>query len=559
MKFIPAGPPRFAHQKRALKRVIDTKGTCALLLDPGLGKSAVTLDFASILALKSQEIVDGDPEVRVLCISPKAAVDNWVLQAGTYIHEGVNVWAEALGGSIKNKAQTLASRGPDDRPLRNLPRKSDAAQDENRALNVDRAELTYFRQGGETLPEEFGKQGPKHLTGGPRLILLSTNYETFASRASQGSKTTADILMDGVRRFQPDVIVADEMHKLKGTGSNTSRLLSRIGNVAPRRIGLTGTVMPHSPMDVFAQWRFLQPTAFGRLNREGTRDRATFAGFQKRYGVFGGFMGREVVSYQNLDEMQRIMANNAIVVKKEDALDLPEMFDVVVSIALSTKEQGYYDEMKKDLATQLESGETATTENRLTQMLRLRQITAGHLPDTDGEVHAVGTTKIDRITSLVHDELEGEDRIVIFGLFRHEIFALRDTLARKGTEVLVINGDTPNEDRLKYRQRFGSKDPARIVLLAQIKTISLSVNELVTARHAIFASLSQQRDDIVQARDRLNRIGQTRSCTFHYVLAKGTVDEVIHRSHIGRTNLEAKLLEHIQGSVEGTVVEAQFD
>lgn len=559
MKFRPAGPTRFAHQRRALKRLIDTKGICALLLDPGLGKSAVTLDFLSILALKSEEVIDETPEVRVLCISPKAAVDNWVLQSETYVHEGVNVWAEALGGSIKQKAQTFINRGPDGLVPRNLPRKKDATPAKSRALNVDRAELTYLRDETGTLPESAAEGGPGVLQGRPRLVLLSTNYETFASRAAKGSRTSADIIMDAVRKFKPDVIVADEMHKLKGTGSNTSRLLSRIGNIAPRRIGLTGTVMPHSPMDVFAQWRFLNPTAFGRLNREGTRDRATFAGFQRRFGVMGGFMGREVVSYQNLDEMQRIMAGNSIVVRKEEALDLPEMYDVVVPIVLSTPEQGYYNEMKKDLATALESGALAQTENRLTQMLRLRQITAGHLPDTEGEVHPVGSTKIDTITSLVHDELEGESRIVIFGLFRPEIARLREALDKTGTEVLVIDGSTPNDVRLEYRRRFGSKDPARIVLVAQIKTLSLSVNELVTARHAIFASLSQQRDDLVQARDRLNRIGQEHSCTFHYVLARGTVDEVIYRSHQSRTSLETKLLEHIRGSIDGTPVTGQLD
>src|SRR5690606_6377691 len=109
-------------------------------------------------------------------------------------------------------------------------------------------------------------------------------------------------------------------------------------------------------------------------------------------------------------------------------------------------------------------------------------------------------------------------------------------------------GSTPGEDRVRLRKRFGSDDEHRMVMIAQIKTMSLAVNELVTANHAIFGSLSQQRDDYIQARDRLDRIGQTRPVTFWHVLAPGTVDEVILKSHRERTDLENAVLAHIMGN-----------
>lgn len=544
MKFIPKGPKRYAHQRKILKRILDTKGVCALLCEPGTGKTAPTLDYLSILALKSTEIVDGEPEVRVLVISPKAAVDNWVLQAEKFVHDGVNVWAEALGGSILQKADTMRSRGPEQFKPKRIARKKDGEQLEHRGLNVDRAELLYVRGA-----DQHTSKGPRDLTGKPRLVLLSLNYDTFASRVSRGSRTMADELLDAVRKFRPDVIVCDEMHKIKGPGSNTSRLIGRVGALSPRRLGLTGTVMPHSPMDVFAQWRFLQPFAFGEYDplTKG-RKKATYGLFQRRFGVMGGFMNREVIRYVNLDEMQAIMAENSIVVKKEDALDLPEAVDVIVPVILSSKEQKLYDDMKQDLIAKFGGGNgQASVPNRLTQLLRLRQITAGHLPNDDGVMQEIGDSKVSMITSIAHDTLEGEKRIVVFGVFKSEIAALKKTLSKPGTEVHVIDGSTPQDERLRIRKRFGSSDPARIILLAQIKTISLAVNELVTANNAIFASLSQQRDDLIQARDRLNRIGQTRKMTFWFPLARGTIDEVIYKSHEGRTNLEEAVLKHIQG------------
>lgn len=544
MKFEFGGPQRYAHQLAGLRRLIETRGVCALLMEPGLGKTATTLDYLSLLALKSEHIVNGAREARVLVISPKAAMDTWVLQTEEYLSPQVNVWAEVLGGSIPDKAATLISRGPNPYVPKAVRRMKDHKQLPHRGLNADRAELIYTRG-------DFGpRRGPSDIQskeGKPRLVLLSTNFDTFASRARVGRGTMADVLVKAVSAFQPDVIVVDEMHKIKGYGSNTSRLIGRLGELVQRRIGLTGTVMPQGPMDVFGQWRFINPYAFGDLDpRTRERRKATLAGFERMYAIKGGYMGREVIAYKNLDHLQNIMAQNSIVVRKEDALDLPKMTDAVVPIVLSSKEQRAYDRMKKDLAASV-GGSLISAPNRLTQMLRLRQITAGHLPDDTGQVQLVGESKVDAISSIVHDTLEGEKRLVVFALFRHEIEELRRKLAKPGTEVMVIDGNTPDDQRLALRRRFGSDAPERIVLVAQVQTISLSVNELVTASNAIFATLSQRRDELVQARDRLNRIGQTKPCTFWFVLARGTVDEVIFKSHQERTNLETAILQHVRG------------
>jgi len=146
----------------------------------------------------------------------------------------------------------------------------------------------------------------------------------------------------------------------------------------------------------------------------------------------------------------------------------------------------------------------------------------------------------------VQDTLVGEKRVVIFALFTHEINALAKALQERGTEDMVIHGGTSGEERMAMRRRFGSDDPQRMVMVAQIKTMSLAVNELITASHAIFASMSQQRDDWIQAKDRLNRIGQERPMTFWHAVVPGTVDQVILESHRQGTSLENAVLAHIR-------------
>lgn len=513
--FKPAGHPRFRHQKRGLIDIINNRGVHALLFDPGTGKTATVLDYASLLALKSPVA-----EAKVLVIAPLAAVDTWVEQSQVYVAEGIAVHAEALGGSIRQKCETLIARGRGDF-----------------RTGIRRA-IAY-----ESRPAD-----------GPRLTLLSVNLDTFASRAAAtrgGSRTMADLVVEAVNRFGPDLVVVDESHKIKGATSNTSKAIARLVPFVRRRILLTGTVMPHSPLDVYGQWRFLDPEAFGPLQKDGTRRPATYTYFKGMYAEMGGWMGKEIKRFVNLDQMQDIMALRSTVAKKTDALDLPPVTDIEVRVDLSAKEAKAYAEMKKALAVQLESGAFASAGNRLSQLMRLRQITSGYLPDDTGTMNVIGDSKARVVRSLVHDTLAGEKRIVVFAHFRPEIEHLRHSLeARPGeeaTEVMTITGDTPAQIRREFRARFGSDAPERIVLIAQIKTMSLAVNELVSASHAVFASLPQQRDDIEQARARLDRQGQTKPVTIWTTVAPGTVDGVILQSYRDRTSLENAMLRHIKG------------
>lgn len=541
-KFVPGGPERFAHQKLGLNRLIKQRGVGALLFDPGLGKTGTAIDFISVLALKKHQMEQ--EEARVLVVCPLVAVDTWVAQMGTFASPDVNFWAEAVGGNLLERSETLASRGgqPYSHPIR---QKGGSAR-----YKIGRDERTWHYRKPialNTRPVVDPRMGPNAIPG-PRVVMEVVNIDTLQQRRQVGTRTMADVMVEAIRRFKPDLLIVDESHKIKSPGANASRLLARLTRYVPRRIILTGTVMPTSPMDVFAQWRFLDPFAFGNVRADGTREQATFGGFRNRYAKLGGYMGKEVIGFKNLDQMQDVMAQRAIVARKEDALDLPKTTDVTLRVEMTPKEKKAYAEMKKDLATAISKGVMNTATSMLTQALRLRQITSGHLPDDQGEVHTIGDSKVKTIRSLIHDTLAGEKRVVVFALFTHEIRALTEGLKVAGTTVRTITGATPMDERMAIRREFGSDSPDRIVLVAQIKTLSLAVNELVTASHAVFASMSQQRDDYIQARDRLNRLGQTRPVTFWHAIAPGTVDEVVLKVHQDRSNLENAMLKHIQGT-----------
>lgn len=439
-----------------LRRAIETRGKVALLFDPGLGKSATVIDYASLLALKLRE-----PEVRVLVVCPLVAVDTWVDQTQKFVSPLVNYWAEALGGSIIQRAEAMAARGgnPYTKPIGGKKPVRALRGAGARTLHIQRS-LTWAASNQDRHTPMDILEGPEALgLKRPRVIIEVINLDTLSSRARVGSQTMADVLVDAVRRYNPHLLVCDESHRLKSPGGNASKLTARLAKFIPRRVLLTGTVMPSGPLDVYAQWRTLDPYAFGEQKPNGEVRPANFGTFKSRYAIMGGWMGKEVIGYKNLDFMQQIMAKNSAVARKEDALDLPPVTDVTIPVELSPKEKAAYADMKSDLRVQLSSGLYTTATSRLTMALRLRQITSGHLPDDNHQVRIIGQSKVATATSLINDTLLGEKRVVVFSFFKAELAMLAQALALKGTEIMAISGDTKDQERIRLRRRFGSDDP----------------------------------------------------------------------------------------------------
>src|SRR3546814_1696579 len=144
-------------------------------------------------------------------------------------------------------------------------------------------------------------------------------------------------------------------------------------------------------------------------------------------------------------------------------------------------------------------------------MMRRRQITDGYVPDDTGGMQAIGDSKVEAVRGIVCDTLPGEKRVVVFAHFRQEIADLAAALRKgepKSTVIMQITGDTSPKERQALRERFGSEEHVRIVLIAQMRTMSLAVNALVPASHAVYPSLSDRRHDCVQSRPRPPRTRQ---------------------------------------------------
>lgn len=523
------------HQTDGVKFLDDMDGVAALLWDPGVGKTGATLSW-----IDKQARAKG--EFRVLVVSPLSAADTWVIQAPSFM--SATVKARFLQGPTKDLLAKIRVAGT----WGNVPRT---------AIGVDH-------------------KGARN-NGGAKVTILSMSAGAISSWCTKRAHTVQ--MLQAIRRYKPDLIVVDESHIIKSANANISKAMYQIGQLAPHRVILTGTVNPKDALDCYGQWRFLAPWTFSDHYGEpftATPSSMSLAQarsirpwswemFRKRYAsedVVRGKGGKTKmlapgvplttitgVNTFTVTELHERVAERSMVVRKEDALDLPPTTDTHVHVQLSAAERAAYVQMHDELATELDSGELIEAPNALAKMMKLRQIAAGFVKNTEtGEVHIVGQSLIKAVCEVVDVRLAGENRVVVFAYFRAEVEAIAEKLRRQGRVVEVVTGATKADERLAIRRRFGdvSGNPTPTVLVAQARTMSLSVNELVTASHAVYASLSERRDDLVQSKGRLDRNGQTRPVTFWRCYVPGTVGEVMWETHEHRGDMEKAMLDHIR-------------
>jgi SNF2 family DNA or RNA helicase len=471
-----------AHQVAGLRKIIANKGVAGLLFEPGTGKTKVVIDYAGMLAEASGRAL-------VLVAAPLSALDTWTDEVALHLPERIEREVIILRGPIAARVEQL------------------------RALE----------------PLEHG------------VTMVVTNLDAFAhSHRMPGTQTvtTRAAMIEAVRWAGFSLGVIDESHRVRGHSSNTSRAFAALSSSFPRRLILTGTVAPHSPMDFFGQWRFLNPDRFG------TR----WTDFRDRYAVTGGFRGKQIVAYRHLDELSQKIGQDALVVRKRDALDLPSVTDQVHHVELSPREAKAYQQMASTLVIEQEpgpDGQPIMASTKLVQWMRLRQLTSGHITHTGSdEITHFGSTKIDVTVDLCKDLVEAGEKVVVFAHFIDDVRRTAEAAQNAlSAPVEAIWGATPTEERRRIRKTFLSHE-GPMVIVAQMRTVSLAINEFVASSHAIFLSMSERRDDFEQARDRLDRKGQTRPVTFHHVVVRDSIDEVVLDSHRTKGNLEAAVLRY---------------
>jgi len=321
-----------------------------------------------------------------------------------------------------------------------------------------------------------------------------------------------------------DLVIADEAHRIKCPGGKASLFFKRLRLRSRYRIALTGTPMPHGPMDVYAQFRFLDVTIFG----------PSFAAFRQKYAVMGGFQRKQITGFQNLDELERSMGRVTFRVGK-DVLDLPPETHVTFHCDLAGEGRRIYKDLEEDFVAQVRDNRVSAA-NALVKLLRLQQVANGIVKTDDGEEHRVDDAKKKLLADTLED-IGSEEPVVVFCRFHQDLDAVHEACEPHGYTSLELSG---RRDELKRWQ-----DGEAQVLAVQIQAGGVGV-DLTRARYDIFYSLGFSLGDYDQAQSRVHRPGQTRPVEHIHLVARNTVDVRIMRALEKRAEIVDSILAELK-------------
>lgn len=317
-----------------------------------------------------------------------------------------------------------------------------------------------------------------------------------------------------IKAWNPDLVIADEGHKIKTHNISASKAMHRIGARAAYRLLLTGTVITNKALDVFSQYKFLNPGIFG----------GSFYSFRNRYFDMVGYGNYTPVLKESMSaELTRRLHSIAFRATKAECLDLPDTTDIVRTVELEPAAMKVYRDLVKDSYAELGEKEI-TAANILTRLLRLSQLTGGFIGDDEGGTpQNISRAKLNALSDILEQAAQEGKKLVVIARFTAEIKAICKLLEKQNIGYsLVMGGVTDREEQVR---RFQT-DPDIQVFVGQIAVAGLGLT-LTAASMLVFYSVDYSMSNHEQARARIHRHGQKENCTYVYFAAKGTIDEKV--------------------------------
>ncbi|XP_006867857.1 PREDICTED: SWI/SNF-related matrix-associated actin-dependent regulator of chromatin subfamily A-like protein 1 [Chrysochloris asiatica] len=298
------------------------------------------------------------------------------------------------------------------------------------------------------------------------------------------------------------VVIIDESHFLKNIKTARCRAAMPILKVAKRAILLSGTPAMSRPAELYTQIIGVKPTFFPQFHAFGLRYCDA-----KRLPWGWDYSGSS-----NLSEL-KLLLEEAVMLRrlKSDVLSqLPakqRKMVVVVPGRISARARAALDAAAKEMTTKDE-----TKQQQKEALLLFFNRTA--------------EAKIPSVIEYILDLLEsGKEKFLVFAHHKVVLDAITNELEKKHVQHIRIDGSTSSADREDLCRQFQlSERPAVAVLSITAANMGLTFS---TADLVVFAELFWNPGVLMQAEDRVHRIGQTNSVGIHYLVARGTADDYL--------------------------------
>lgn len=362
------------------------------------------------------------------------------------------------------------------------------------------------------------------------------------------------------------LIGVDESSKIKTHNATRSKNAVRLARKCEYRGIMTGTPLTKNPLDLYMQYEFLDPDIIGL---------GDYYSFRARYAEMGGYENRQVVGYNNLDELVELISPYTFQVRQHEVFQ-HDKTRVIREVKMSTEQARLYKELRtKSRLGLLGSDREMVVQNVLEKSLRLQEIAGGFvsylyteeqlsdlrsrlgpakkLPRTYREPIPGPNPKIADLLDAC-DEYEGQT--IVWCAFKEEIYAVCEALQNKYGEgaVVALHGGVDEAQRdINVYEIFQKRKARFIVGNAATGGMGLTMD---AADNIFFYSNTYNYVDREQAEERGTAAGK--STLIVDFVTEGTIDAAI----LAAIEEKKDLSEYIRGKIDaarGKPVDAVAD
>lgn len=308
--------------------------------------------------------------------------------------------------------------------------------------------------------------------------------------------------MDFLLSMDPKVIVFDEIHYVKSRTSIRSKASKYLASKIPHVLGLSGTPLTNRPAELFSVLNIIRPDLYNKFYPFATR----YCNLKKTP------WGWDYSGARNLGELHRDLSHTMMIRrKKEDVLkDLPSKMRHVIPLPIEDEKE--YNEAVHNFVNWLkgEKYQSIQEGNKSEKMVQL-----GYLKRLAAQL------KMKYIYEWLDNFLdESDEKIVVSTCHRFMINGLYDRYKKLSVKV---DGSVLNKDRRTAFQTFTDSSSCRI-FFGNIQAAGTGWNATVASNLA-FVELPWTPGEVTQMEDRINRIGSVNHSMYHYLIARGTIEE----------------------------------
>jgi SNF2 family DNA or RNA helicase len=368
------------------------------------------------------------------------------------------------------------------------------------------------------------------------ILEPSDSLRIFIVNVEALSTVKGQRFLERLLKSSEALLAIDESTTIKSPKARRTKAIIRIGELAKYRRILTGSPVTQSPLDLWAQCRFLGKDLLGDVGDN-------YYQFQYRYAVMkrrqlGSHSFNLVVGYRDLDKLSWLLRSFSSRIRKDECLDLPPKIYTQRSIALSDDQARIYNELREFALARIDDDEFMTVDNVMTQLLRMQQVLSGHTKTDAGDIIDIKDNRLNELMACL-DESEG--KAIIWSRFRYDVKRISQALIKRhGADSTVMYfGDTSDEDRTQGIERFQNGNARFFVGNPQTGGYGIT---LTAAQNVIYFSNSFDLAVRMQSEDRAHRIGQNKSVTYVDFIADGTIDERIVEALRNKMDIASEVL-----------------